>query len=426
MKELFSFRKRTILLPVLFVIGSGLLALFYIQKPVTPKTLTIELPDDVMAAPRRDLLLQKKDNRYCSSVTNRCGDIQSQTETEFTIIWDNKETESFKKETHGIYLSTKPKSHPLLPERPTIRIQLNAEVKDLRQDEQGLCFDSDGNYLGTVISQSTTDAPSKTTSQKALYFETATGNKQMFIQNQNGVYQSQKMPDKKFKILTFIYSYKRPLFLSGQILRFFNQSYQNFDMRVSIKGFGAEEAASTFMREWRPFIEQKRLRITFDSNKDQFSNLMDALEGVDLTQYDYFCKIDDDDWYAPDYLETLVRHLNTDTNILSSISNGHYRLFNTPQNAQFRYKAQGVLGATLCFNRTIANELFSLQKMTPQEQIQKLGVTTEKMTDFKVKNEDVLIETLAQKSGKIQKRNTPIPLFINGAQYPSITNPNGK
>lgn len=41
---------------------------------------------------------------------------------------------------------------------------------------------------------------------------------------------------KKHKILVMISSYKRPLLLSGQIIRFQNQTYQNFDISVSIKG----------------------------------------------------------------------------------------------------------------------------------------------------------------------------------------------
>lgn len=422
--------RQKILFLIILLIGIG--GIFFIVRPketsVLPQTLIIEQAARIEAPVRRDVLIQKSETRYCMPSTQQCGHIQFQTPDRFTIQWETGSIETFQKNQNDIYIldNGTSRSHALLPPRPTIQIQLNAEIKELRQDENGLCFDSDDTYLGTILSESYTQNTRDSSRKKAIFFEMITGNRQMFIQNHNGVYQSQKMPDKKFKLLVFTYSYKRPLFLSGQILRFFNQTNQNFDMRVSVKGVSAEDAAQTFIREWAPFIQKGRLRVTFDKNKDQMSNLMDALEGVDLNRYDYFCKVDDDDWYAPTYLETLTRHLNTDSDILTSVSMSHYRLLNAPENAYLTYTAATTVGATLCFNREIAQALFTFQKMTPAEQQKELGVHLEQLQTYQSTGEDVLIHQLAQKRGKTQIRNTPVPLFIYGAQYPSITRPENK
>ena len=42
--------------------------------------------------------------------------------------------------------------------------------------------------------------------------------------------------EKEHKILLMLSSFKRPIFLSGQIARLLNQTYKNHDISVSIKG----------------------------------------------------------------------------------------------------------------------------------------------------------------------------------------------
>ena len=74
------------------------------------------------------------------------------------------------------------------------------------------------------------------------------------------------------RILVMISSYKRPLLLSGQIIRFANQTYQNFDISVSIKGAPEDYVKRTFMKEWEPLIKKHKLSVRFDENKNQLSN----------------------------------------------------------------------------------------------------------------------------------------------------------
>ena len=154
---------------------------------------------------------------------------------------------------------------------------------------------------------------------------------------------------KKHKILVMISSYKRPLLLSGQIIRFQNQSYHNFDMSVSIKGAPDIWVRRMFMQEWLPLMNQGRLFVRFDKNKNQLSNHLDTLRDIDLDKYDYFCKVDDEDWYVPTYLEHVNDWLNKDTDIAMSASRNAAVLEEDKNTAKMKRNKGDMIGATMCF-----------------------------------------------------------------------------
>lgn len=71
-----------------------------------------------------------------------------------------------------------------------------------------------------------------------------------------GIYYLYGLIYPKNRILVCISSFKRPLLLSGQILRFQNQTYSDFDISVSVKGAPKKMVRSTFMQEWQALIKK--------------------------------------------------------------------------------------------------------------------------------------------------------------------------
>lgn len=113
----------------------------------------------------------------------------------------------------------------------------------------------------------------------------------------SGAYLYRRSVPHTYRILAMMPSYQRPIFLSGQILRFMNQTYPHVMTSVSVKGIPADLFEMMRQKEWQKFIDDGWLRILLDSNKDQFSNMLDTVRNIDLSQYDYFCKVDDDLMY---------------------------------------------------------------------------------------------------------------------------------
>lgn len=228
-------------------------------------------------------------------------------------------------------------------------------------------------------------------------------------------------PLKQHRFLLMATSYKRPLLLSGQILRFMNQTYKNFFLSVSVKGTEEDKIRATFMKEWEPFIQENRLLIRFNKNGEQLSNLLDAARDLPLDEYDYFCKVDDDDWYAPNYLEDVNKWLNKQKNVDLSFTTNMFILENVQDSTKMYRSPLDWNGPTICMSRKILDALFTLEKdpsayndILPTEQVKWL----------KRSHEDNLIHKLTTKlKGVFQYRKTPATDLIYGRQYPSITNP---
>ncbi|MBO7244929.1 MAG: hypothetical protein J6V53_06610 [Alphaproteobacteria bacterium] len=81
-------------------------------------------------------------------------------------------------------------------------------------------------------------------------------NQQFFISVQK------QFTQKNYRYLLMLSSFKRPIFLSGQIYRLLNQTYQNFDISVSIKGSLNDYGfASTFSRKFDQFKQSGKVFI---------------------------------------------------------------------------------------------------------------------------------------------------------------------
>lgn len=220
------------------------------------------------------------------------------------------------------------------------------------------------------------------------------------------------------RFLLCMSSFKRPLFASGQIFRLMNQTYQNFDISLSFKGVDEEWSRLTFEKEWQKLRAEKRLFVRYDENRGQLHNLLDTVRDIDLNKYDYFCKIDDDDWYAPTYLETVNQALNKTDNVSITHSTNAYILTEDISTTHFSRNMSNLSGPTMCFSRKmiqIALEIEKdpnlLQKYLPEEANPGLFIA----------REDRLLHHIAQNIGKEQLRIDTEPQVIFGWQYRSVT-----
>lgn len=214
-----------------------------------------------------------------------------------------------------------------------------------------------------------------------------------------------------------ISSYKRPLLLSGQIVRFANQKYLNYDISVSIKGAPEFWVRQTFMQEWKDILKSGKLRVRFDDNKDQLANLLDTVRDVNLDDYDYFCKVDDDDWYAPTYLEDVNKWLNKEDDISISLTTQTTLLKNGHPIVLMHHNNTDLSGSTMCLSRTLIEAVLKLEK---NPSALEPTYTKEQMLTLKTDREDCLFHELGNILGKVQTRQTSPYDIIFGQQYPSV------
>ena len=219
------------------------------------------------------------------------------------------------------------------------------------------------------------------------------------------------------RILVMISSWKRPLLLSGQIIRFEKQTYRNFDMSVSVKGASEEWVRATFMQEWQDMINSDKLRIRFDDNKDQLANVLDTVRDVNLDDYDYFCKVDDDDWYAPTYLEEVNEWLNKEDNITLSHSKQATLLRNGDDAVWMGFNTSVLSGPTMCFDRRVIDAALKIEK--DPAALEPL-YSKDQVLALKEIKEDAMLHQIAEKLGKSQYRMTSPHNIIYGQQYPSV------
>lgn len=226
----------------------------------------------------------------------------------------------------------------------------------------------------------------------------------------------------KNKILVCISSFKRPLLLSGQIIRFQNQTYSDFDISVSIKGAPEKMVRNTFMQEWQPMLKSKKLRVRFDVNKGQLSNLLDTVRDIDISRYDYFCKVDDDDWYAPAYLQEVNAYLIKQPGVMVSETTNTTVLADNSDTAYMEYYNGELAGPTMCMSRKMIEALLALEQ--DPAALEPL-YSQDEVNLLKNCCEDRLINEIANLYHSVQNRETSPHQVIYGRQYPSITRNKG-
>lgn len=223
-------------------------------------------------------------------------------------------------------------------------------------------------------------------------------------------------PQRRYRILACISSFKRPVFVSGQVLRMMNQSYP-VDVSLSIKGVPEFFVKTALKSEWRPFIDSGRLKLRIDPNRDQLSNFLDTVRGIDLSKYDFFCKIDDDDWYGPDYFKHVNEWLNKTSNIGISLSTRAYVIRDGKKEVRVFKNNSLLSGPSMCFSRKTIEAALEIEK---NPAAQKKYLPRVSVEHFKQRREDNYMNQLGKSIGKEQRRITPFTDLSFGQQYPSV------
>ncbi len=205
-------------------------------------------------------------------------------------------------------------------------------------------------------------------------------------------------------------SYKRPIYLTNQIHNFLNQNYDSnyFDFSVSIKGISRDVLHHLVLPNLSPLIDKKRLTLSYDKNKDQFTNLLNTYRNIDISNYDYLCKIDDDDFYSAHYLSTIntLIHILINPDFLTSGSLTSLK----PANDLFLKKGTTeFIGATICFSKNFAQDLLDIESKTSAQ--------------YKI-YEDAFINKIATHTNKKYLYLTPLTHFIYNQTTQSIMRPN--
>lgn len=148
---------------------------------------------------------------------------------------------------------------------------------------------------------------------------------------------------KERHIAACLSSYKRFSDLQRQIYSMMDQSYPHLHLFVAAKGVTEHVFRTILLTQFKSFIEEGRLTLRLFPNKNQLSNFVDAIRDLDVSSYDLFLKIDDDDFYSPDYIKTINEFHDTIPQGYSSFLEAHHWV--RYENEGFTILRQGFYGA---------------------------------------------------------------------------------
>lgn len=114
------------------------------------------------------------------------------------------------------------------------------------------------------------------------------------------------------KVLCFTTSYKRHKMIRGTIADIQNQSYSNIFHSVNITHDAGD------VTDYSPLyddISTDKCKIIYSQNVHQHPNHISAIKSVDYNNYDLFVKIDDDDIYKKEYINTIVEYFKNNPTI---------------------------------------------------------------------------------------------------------------
>lgn len=109
------------------------------------------------------------------------------------------------------------------------------------------------------------------------------------------------------RIALMMSSYARVPEALSQIRAMMLQSYKNVHMFVAIKGISESIYFDLIVPQVRPFVNEGRLDLCLAGNTNQLINFLDSVRGHNVDEYDIFLKIDDDDFYHPDYIKYVAK-----------------------------------------------------------------------------------------------------------------------
>ncbi len=163
-----------------------------------------------------------------------------------------------------------------------------------------------------------------------------------------------------YKIGLLLSSYKRYSELQRQIWCMMDQDYpHSYHLFVAVKGIGAKAFAEQLIPQFQHYIDAGRLTLRHFPNKNQLSNILDTIRDIDLSAYDLYAKIDDDDIYTRNYLSTLnTYHQHLPRGIGSYFCGWGSYLKNAGGFPQFTRDNFWCYGPTMAFSNQVLEQLF--------------------------------------------------------------------
>ena len=205
-----------------------------------------------------------------------------------------------------------------------------------------------------------------------------------------------KMKVKKKKFLVCISSYKRPLQLLGQIHRFNNQSFKDLDISVVVRG--CDDFVYDVIKKECGIYDN--VFISKAENGDQLNNLLDCIRQVNANNYDYFCKIDDDDIYSIDYIKNIYNKIQSHkekNKIIGFCNRNPLIVIKEKENSVSIHRTiRGLYGNTLGFDRSVFEILdeISKNKNNIKDILSRLNISIDNPDQYLYNNniEDKLID----------------------------------
>ena len=152
-----------------------------------------------------------------------------------------------------------------------------------------------------------------------------------------------------------ISSYKRVEHLERQLFAMLHQDYPHKHIFASVKGVSEYFFKKIILPQFQKFIDDGLLTLRHFPNKNQLSNFVDTVRDLDISEYDLFFKIDDDDYYAPTYVsdccafhQPLPRTWSSylvDSDLNLNDIYGYPRIVRHPYN--------GIFGFTMVFSKKV-------------------------------------------------------------------------
>lgn len=164
-----------------------------------------------------------------------------------------------------------------------------------------------------------------------------------------------------YKILCGMTSFKRPIECIGQIYRFMNMNYDNYKLSVIVRGVDKEVYDSQIIPNVQKFIDSNRLIIKYGQNSNFLVNIIETFDIEE--EFDYYAKIDDDDWYSLDYLKEVNEHLNWHPWCCGCHIDPEaiHITYKKDDNIKMRPNETGICGGTFVMNRDIINILIQVK-----------------------------------------------------------------
>lgn len=402
---------------------------FFIDYQMNKSVL--QMPDTLYLHTENGILKfqRQKTNKYCSA--NTCGFVKNLSEHKFDFYWEKYNTLKFKKsptEKNVFVLDTPSlnKKNPLI--NMTFKLHENNLIKHLSCTAEK-CFYNDKSIApfdfvisGRQISKEEPFEAATNINQSTFLILKNKKGEFLTFQKKEDVFIQTPTKENQNKFLFIISSYKRPVYLSGLIHSLNFQTYpsQKFDISVSLKGLHQDVQTYLLKPDFNQAIETKKLILRRDGNKNQFSNMLDTFRDIDLSTYDYICKINDNDWYHKDYLShlnLLLNALDKPSFITSGILNS---LEKDPKEVYLKTKTTSRTGPSMCFSNTFAKQLLQIEKM-PNQEIEPLLKKDAYLTgDIKTYYEDLILNAYAQQQDEKFIYFSLQPLFIYNQTTKSI------